>query len=128
MKGEHDMNDDDDVFDEHGVLRPGRSIRVRMTAMDAAVIGLDGSVLSLHRPGFRISADEALQDTRERAYQQAKRVAEEAWKSPQRREQDAEAAALAAHDAVVSADDSRKIRDAAWHRMVERMCSAWKNP
>jgi hypothetical protein len=35
------MNDDDDVFDERGVLKPGRSMRVATTAMDAAVIGLD---------------------------------------------------------------------------------------
>ena len=139
MKGEHDMNnDDDDAFDEFGVLKPGRSRRVPVWAMDS----LSRSIASAHgggvcdggpehyarcRPGPRFGTDEQ-RAARELAYQQSKRVTGDAWKSPQRREQDAEAAALAAHDAVVSADDARKIRDAAWRRMVERMCSAWKNP
>src|SRR5262245_51941981 len=128
------MNDQDDEDEARKVLKDGERLIVSLSMMDAtqrAVAGARDSAtldaahdITLHRRGDRVSTfDAAAAARREEAYQAAVRASEQAWKSPQRREQDAEAAALAAHDAVLSADDSRKIRDAAWHRMVERMGS-----
>jgi hypothetical protein len=57
---------DDDAFDEHGMLKDGRSVRVRMTMMDVMQRDIaaqtarltDGSGdghLGLHRPGWRVT-------------------------------------------------------------------------
>ena len=61
-------HDDDNDFDEHGVLRDGRSLRTPMWAMDAAkgycrarpkrphprITSADASTFGLHKPGWRI--------------------------------------------------------------------------
>jgi hypothetical protein len=70
---------DDDAFDERGVIKPGRAIRVPILAMDAAQIAADGIPLDHHRPGYRFVGDRSAQDA---AYTQMIRRQEAAWKTP----------------------------------------------
>src|SRR4051812_5515816 len=73
--------DDQDIYDERGILRDGQRLRVRMNMMDAAQRAqttaevFDGIDNSCSRPGHRYaappapaSADFALADAAQRAY------------------------------------------------------------
>lgn len=64
-------NDDDDPFDERGILKDGRSVRVSMMDAEAVRHRLnlhDGAGHSPgHRPGFAFS-DVSIGDEREQAY------------------------------------------------------------
>src|SRR5262245_40004766 len=93
MKGEHDMNEDDDAFDERGLLKSGRSIRVRMTMMDGRTAVVDCGLGGPHRPGFRRLVNEAAQDARARAYDEMVKRTEGAWKSEAQRIAESEQAA-----------------------------------
>jgi hypothetical protein len=89
---------DDDAFDEHGILKDGRSYRVKMTARDAdSLSALQRSVrsarritdgngnggLGLHRPGFRRLADDTdVRDRRARMYEQYDVALERAYLMP----------------------------------------------
>jgi hypothetical protein len=68
-------HDDDDPFDEFGVLRDGRSVRVSMQMRDAAMADSQRDAarrfddrLALHRPGPRYSTDQAGIDAKAKAY------------------------------------------------------------
>ena len=71
-------HDDDDVFDENGLLRDGARLHVPMFAMDSVqrgasprlprvYDGTDDSGLAMHRPGFRVT-DAPPSDELQRAY------------------------------------------------------------
>jgi len=136
MKGEHDMNnDDDDAFDEFGVLKPGRSLRVPKFLMDSMQRSVttardaDAFDITKHRPGFRVvMTDELAQAAarRREGYEASVRASEERWKAPQRIEQDRETACDAARVEVVSMDDARRIRQESYLAMCRRMQDAWR--
>jgi hypothetical protein len=66
--------DDSDIFDEHGLLRPGKTYRASMTLMD----GMPPRILARHRPGF---VDAATNDARrERAYDTYETDLTNAWR------------------------------------------------
>jgi hypothetical protein len=52
--------DDDDAFDERGLLRDGRVYRAKLTMMDhdpthrRRIVDASGDALGLHRPGYRV--------------------------------------------------------------------------
>src|SRR5262245_30949909 len=131
---QHGIDDDTDP----DIVADGEYIRVPMmlmdvgrgrvylkpkpTASDAAAPTFDAS---LHRPGYRVG-DQAAEDARAKAYDEMLARMSNAWRTPQRVEQDREVAAMVAHDAVVNADDAQKVRDAAYWRMVKRMSEEWK--
>ena len=90
------MRYSDDDFDERGILKDGRSIRVSMQMRDAAMsrsgerrqqqpppLIIDGRTpndpTALHRPGFRIRTGDARQSVSD-AYAKADRQANHQWK------------------------------------------------
>jgi hypothetical protein len=94
------FEDDDDAFDENGILRDGHRARYPMTMMDsgfddtqravardaherrvATRFGLsDGS--ALHRPGFRHNVNDIGLDARIEAHELYRDETENAWRSP----------------------------------------------
>jgi hypothetical protein len=77
------LNDDD--FDENGVLKDGRSIRVPMMMMDAVQRGVaqlhDGRGGPVgHRPGFAVTTDATALDAKEEAYADYHADLVSAWK------------------------------------------------
>jgi hypothetical protein len=82
-------DDDDDVFDERGVLRDGRSVRTPMAMRDSMRVAIarnaasldDGRMFdaSLRRPGFR-HADSRTLDATERAYSDYENAQANAWR------------------------------------------------
>jgi hypothetical protein len=117
--------------DDRRPLKDGEKLVVNMMMMDsvqrAVAAAFDGSVFdaSRHRPGWRVG-DAAQEDARTRAYDEMCRRAENAWRSPQRIEQDRERACDAARIDVMTAGDAQRKRDEVWHAMVERARNAWK--
>jgi hypothetical protein len=133
--------------DEREVLRDGERLRVPIYAMDAEwrrtmdliedgmrtdhaerVAARDARALDAHRPGFRTAGDHFAQDRRERAYDEYVERITNAWKTPQRAEQDA---CESARDAVFGQDAaqaSQAVRDAAYADYVRRLTNAWRNP
>jgi hypothetical protein len=97
MPRRHD--DDDDVFDERGLLKDGARARVPLMMRDslsevqrsvmadgeardsARRLGLNDS-LALHRPGQRFCTDEAARARVEEVYQDEKRKLQDAWRQP----------------------------------------------
>ena len=88
-----DANDDND-FDERGILKDGRRLHVPLMMMDsvddplqrderqrARRFGLKNAA-DLRRPGFRFQTDAAGRDARARAYQDYENSQVEAWRSP----------------------------------------------
>ena len=99
-------DDDDDAFDERGLLKDGRTARTRMMMKDLVPLALDdGSTvdvepwqrdvivaarhgladdgqLALHQPGPRYAADQAGLDAKAKAYAEMVRDMCDAWKSP----------------------------------------------
>jgi len=94
-----DANDDDD-FDERGILEDGRRLHVPLMMMDGVDDPLQRAVMrdtverqrarrfglkdsaDLTRPGFRFQTDAAGRDARARAYQDYENSQVEAWRSP----------------------------------------------
>ena len=81
-------HDDDDPFDEFGVLRDGRSVRVSMQMRDAAMADSQRDAarrfddrLALHRPGPRYSTDQAGIDAKAKAYAGSVVELTTAWQS-----------------------------------------------
>src|SRR6476646_10344383 len=86
---------DDEDFDERGLLKNGRTLRVPLMMRDAdslsevqravmrdkAARGYGLVDAARHQPGPCCCTDQAANDARERAYQEAKREAQEAWKT-----------------------------------------------
>jgi hypothetical protein len=95
------QDDDDDVFDERGLLKDGARARVPLMMRDsdslsevqrsvmadglrrdaARRFGLNDS-LALHRPGQRFCTDEAARARVEEVYQDEKRKLQDAWRQP----------------------------------------------
>jgi hypothetical protein len=95
MRRRYRYDDDDDDFDENGLLKDGRSVRIRMSMMDsdhfdpvqqamapAYVRVTDGQsgTAGLHRPGFRIPANNSLVRARDAAYSDYERELTTAWR------------------------------------------------
>jgi hypothetical protein len=83
-------DDDDDAFDERGVLRDGHRFRVPLMMQDAMQRDIASHAARLHdgrggpvghRPGFIYSTDAATQDVAQ-AYAEYAQQARDAWKSP----------------------------------------------
>ena len=85
-------DDDDDAFDEFGVLRDGRSVRVSMQMRDAAMadgeardaaqrFGLSDA-MDMHRPGQRLCTDAAARNAVEQARAEGIKEDENAWRTP----------------------------------------------
>ena len=95
-KRPHENHDDyEDFFDERGLLRDGKSVRVslmmrdgmsslqRSIAEDAAArrFGLRHA-LDLHQPGPRFCTDAVANDAREQAYLDMVEDMQNAWRTP----------------------------------------------
>ena len=136
-------DDDGDAFDERGLLKDGRRVRVplmmrdgmsplqRSVAEDAAArrFGLRNA-LDLHQPGPRFCTDAVANDAREQAYQEMCDELVNAWRTPSAPLPAPGAAARDAEPArpVYDAAEGRRIKQAAYDAMVAEMCSAWKGP
>ena len=74
--------DDDDAFDDRGVFKDGRSMRVPMRLMDAAdpprVRNADGSPLG--QPGFMVA--DKFRDARQVLYDEYDAAISEQWRNP----------------------------------------------
>jgi hypothetical protein len=83
-----------------------------MMAMDhrTAAIDYGGDPRAKYRPGHR-RADQASVDRCETAYGEACKKLTDAWRTPARIEADNEAAAIAARDEVMAADDAHDETD-----------------
>jgi hypothetical protein len=117
------MRHDDEIDDDERkrVLKDGERLRVALTAMDAtrkAVVAADGDPLSLHKPGYRVSTDRAVQDARDQAYDEMVKAAGNSWKSEAQRIADAECAA----EPPLCQDS----REDAYQRHKNRMANAWR--
>jgi hypothetical protein len=149
------MTDDDDPFDERGVLKDGHTARVSiqmrdsLTARDAATRRSFDDSAARYGPG-PIYCDRS---TAIAAYEDAKRAAENAWRTPteaadRRRKKitqrdprgrevstfEEEEDGAAPRDAAptvprtMTVDEARRIKKAAYDEMVAEMCSAYKRP
>ncbi|HMF27750.1 MAG TPA: hypothetical protein VKE42_03200 [Candidatus Cybelea sp.] len=81
---------------------------------------------ALHHSGQRV-LDQAVQDARDRAYYEMVARAQDAWRTPERREQDAEIACVIGRDQAMITDAQAR-RDATYWRYVEESVNAWKTP
>src|SRR5262249_36956834 len=123
-----DRDDDDDDY----VLKDGERVRVPMLVRDSATTAIDycsTDPLAAHRPGFRRAADAGVRDASERAYREMVARSTGEWRTPQRVEQDREAACDQARIEVMCMDDvqrTQRIRDESYWRMVEEARNAWK--
>ena len=140
---------DDDAFDENGVLKDGRRIRVPLMMRDgvsdvqriaqdavARRFGLR-DVSDLHAPGPRYCTDQAAVEAKEEAYRQMCHDMENAWRNaPVAQPAPAGAAPpVEVEDArpaipVTDADFARlrQIRDEAYRAMVAELANAWRTP
>jgi hypothetical protein len=109
------FDDDDDALDERGILKPGRSIRVRMVAMDSAAIATDGIPFDHHRPGYRFVGDRSAQDA---AYNEMVRREQSAWKTAAQVAADTERAA----EPPLSEDP----REDAYLKYKNWLANAWR--
>ena len=143
-KRPHENHDDyEEPFDERGLLRDGKSVRVslmmrdgmspsqRAVAEDALArrFGLRHA-LDLHQCGPRHCTDAAANDAREKAYQEMCDELMNAWRTPSA---PLPAPGAAARDAtparpVYDAAEGRRIKQAAWREMVDEMTNAWRGP
>jgi hypothetical protein len=94
---------DDEAFDDNGLLRDGKSVRVPLTMRDgdsfspvqravalsssrASVTDASGGTIGLHRPGFRIPAADAADAARtsalEASYDEYQKYIGDAWRTP----------------------------------------------
>jgi hypothetical protein len=76
----------DDDFDENGVLKDGRRMRVPMMMMDSddrvRVTDMFGGQSGLGRPGFRLLNDDAARALRDQAYAAYDQHLTDAWRTP----------------------------------------------
>jgi hypothetical protein len=110
-----DRDDDDDNY----VLKDGESLRRRLLAMDGRTVAVDCGPGGPHRPGFRVSTDQAAQAARDKAYDAMVKEAENAWKSEAQRIADIEFAA----EPPLCED----AREDAYQRYKKRMANAWRS-
>jgi hypothetical protein len=136
-----DEDDGDSAFDENGLLKDGRRIRVSMMMRDSgsdvqravaedAVARRFGlrHAFELHQPGPRYCTDAAANDLREQAYQEMCDSMSNAWRTPSA---PLASPAAGARDATPSrptydAAEGRRIKAEAYQQMVDEMTSAWK--
>jgi len=107
---------DDDKDDD--IVADGEIVRVRMLARDGRTVAIDCGPGGPHRPGFRVSTDQAAQAARDKAYDAMVKEAENAWKSEAQRIADIEFAA----EPPLCED----AREDAYQRYKKRMVNAWR--
>ena len=127
---------DDDDFDENGVLKDGRSVRVPMLLMDAVQrqalealhreYGDAGSGVNLydgsHGPGFLPPAPDELRARAAEAWARRGARLHDAWRGPRPAADQHEQPTPRSTDPV----DARARADAAWQRRGERLRNAWR--
>jgi hypothetical protein len=109
------LNDDDDFIvtaDGKKVIKDGRSLKVRLTLMDAAHPGDD---YRLQRPGPRYNTDAAAADRREVSFGGYLKDLGDAWRNP-------DPAPIVAADKKPVAD----ARESAHATMVGDLANAWR--
>jgi hypothetical protein len=138
-------DEDEDAFDERGLLKDGHTTRVslmmkdgmtdvqRAIAQDAATRrGFDDSA-ARHQPG-PVYCDAAGLERKARAYAEMCDDLQNAWRNPPPLVAPAAAAApplrrdTAPARPVYDAAEARRIKAAAYAEMVADMTSAWKGP
>jgi hypothetical protein len=139
-------DDDDDAFDENGLLKDGHKTRISLMMRDADALssvqravaedavarrfGLRDSS-ELYAPGPRY-CDAAGLERKAEAYRQMCTELQDAWKTPSAAPAAAAAPPLRRDTAparpVYDAAEGRRIKQAAYDAMVAEMCSAWKGP
>jgi hypothetical protein len=98
MKNHHNTNDDYEIINGRKILKDGRTYRARMTMMDSAmphrpsfarVTDGTGDPMGLHRPGWRVPAQDArplvghvVTDAVANARRQYVTDLENAWRTP----------------------------------------------
>ena len=105
----------DDDFDENGILKDGRSLRVPMMMMDGSARFHDGRGAPVgHRPGFVMTTDAAVRDAKMAAYDEYESEISSAWKqaAPARRPAQEDALPTADERQRVYADYDRAVTDA----------------
>ena len=113
MKREHTI--DDDAFDQNGLLRDGRSVRFRMTAMDAVQRDI-----ARHRPGF--INDGRSPAERERMYRVYDQEKEQEWKNPPT----GFGSKGCTPDKPSSTEDRALTVDEIYRQYEEKLTSAWR--
>jgi hypothetical protein len=140
-------DDEDDPFDERGVLKDGRRLRVPMSAMDGVQRAIaadlarrvrlrfaDGSSDPVgHRPGFIIAEDNG-RAVIDAAYRESVRELQLAWRKPGGDQSPIPSAApMSAADAL-STDLTTlmaRLNDArrsAYESYVHELTNAWRRP
>jgi hypothetical protein len=127
-------HDDDEPFDERGILKDGRSVRLPMMLRDSNISqhslamqlhdGRGGTVG--HRPGYVFSTDAFLSDAKQRAYAAYEREQAEAYKHAQ-----GWRGRLDASGELPGTQDGQSIcdaREAAYRLADEELCNAWRGP
>jgi hypothetical protein len=134
-------DDDDDAFDENGLLKDGRRVRVGLMMRDAdalsplqrsvardARFGLQ-DVADLYAPGPRY-CDAAGRERKAEAYQQMCDELVNAWRTPSAPLPSPAAGARDATPArpTYDATEGRRRKAEAYEQMVADLCDAWKGP
>jgi hypothetical protein len=133
----HQSADDDSPFDHNGLLKDGRTARIRMTARDSGTVRgaiaadrqriSDGNPHALHRPGNRVLADAPAYDAVAAAYEDAGRLQAQAWKrGPGGARLDAGPPVADSTPGSPTLADSERIKNAAYQQMVRDGEQAWK--
>ena len=107
----HD-EEDDDLFDEHGMLKDGRRWRLPLRMTDSLQFG--------HRPGFVTDARAASE--REAAYREYERTLQDAWKNPPAGED----CKVTDRQAPSSRDGTGDGRQAAYAEYEAYIAHAWR--
>ena len=137
-------DDDDDAFDENGLLKDGRRMRVSMMMRDSTsdvqrAVAEDAAArrfglrhaLDLHQPGPR-SAPTQWPTTRRAGLPRDVRRLVNAWRTSSAPLPEAAASAGAGNAAparpTYDATEGRRSKAEAYNEMVDDMTSAWKGP
>lgn len=107
-------NDHDDftIINGQKVLKDGRTLKVRMTAMDHQTSADD---LRFHRPGAHVTADAKANEARQSTYDAYVKDLGEAWRSPD-----------PAPVVVANPTPPKDAGEKAYNAMVAGLENAWK--
>lgn len=130
-------HDDDEPFDERGILKDGRSARVPMMMRDAMsplqrAVAQHRLAMQLHdghggpvghKPGYAFSTDASQNDAKEQAYAAYDAELRDAYKHPKGWRGDLDASDEA-RDALAVMDE----RERAYRERDEADANAWRGP
>ena len=135
----HDQ--DPELYDERGLLRDGKSLRVSLMMRDSmsemqrtiaedkarrVQFGDGSDDFARHKPGQRFSTDRAANDASVAELQ-------DAWRTPVKNVSDRDVSARPAHRPAIAVSDAdfahcQAVRDAAYEQSVKELEDAWKGP